>query len=685
METKKMRTMNKGLSFLNPVDVDGDYYMHVTDYAIKYGYNELELIGPTHHGVKGNCDGMIFSRKYSHFNADKDSEYINYCLDVVNKCTKKAHEHGIKNYFWHHELDLPNGFKEAFPEILNENGDIEVTHPIVKDYLENRLLDFFHAYPYMDGIVLTLHETKVPLLKLKNQKLDKVGRVKYVTEILYKTCKSLGKELIVRPFASVEEDYVMMTKAYEEISSELVIMDKWTQFDWSLTLPHNKFFYKIKKNPLRVETDIFGEYFGKGRLPLLLRDHIQEKFAYCEQFKPVGYISRIDRGGNHPFGEVNEVNLVIMHAVLAGLDVDAEILKFMEEKYGAEVAPEIKSIMDNTESILKKIIHLKGYYYSELSRFPTLNHSKNHFYFEMMKDNYSIVSEEWFIPKNWERGSLESVIAEKQSACAEAKEALEKIEALKEKLDCVEYEKLWRMFANLDLVARLWETITFAFIGYAKYFETGDEKYEKMLFDSLDKLEEIDAEGIAALGKKFFPYDIDVARSFPYDINDPRASMIKFFVMETKKSFAYEKEIVEKLKKENLYDYIVCGGGYEGHNIKKEVNFSDTLFVDDELVRICGNRKGLEWSLINAHGWFSYELKVKENEENTIELLAGTKGDSLDLKITLGDNEFVIKEKIDGKKTITLPYKAAKGEDKVRIRFDRLSGNTPYLYTIKVK
>ena len=89
--------------------------------------------------------------------------------------------------------------------------------------------------------------------------------------------------------------------------------------------------------------------------------------------------------------------------------------------------------------------------------------------------------------------------------------------------------------------------------------------------------------------------------------------------------------------------------------------------------------------MINAHGWFSYELKVKENEENTIELLAGTKGDSLDLKITLGDNEFVIKEKIDGKKTITLPYKAAKGEDKVRIRFDRLSGNTPYLYTIKVK
>ena len=32
----------------------------------------------------------------------------------------------------------------------------------------------------MSGIVLTLHETRIPLLKLKNQKLEKVERVKYI-------------------------------------------------------------------------------------------------------------------------------------------------------------------------------------------------------------------------------------------------------------------------------------------------------------------------------------------------------------------------------------------------------------------------------------------------------------------------------------------------------------------------
>ena len=208
---KEKRKMIQGISFLNPVVVDGDYYMYCTDYAIKYGYDHLQLIGPTHDGVKGNVDGMIFLKKYAQFNGEKDAEYVNYCLDVVNKCTKKASEHGIKNYYWHHELDLPSGFKEAFPETLTEDGDIEVTHPIVKDYLENRILDFYDAYPYMDGLILTLHETKVPLLKLKKQKLDKVERVKYVTKILFDTSKKIGKDLIVRPFASLEEDYIMMS------------------------------------------------------------------------------------------------------------------------------------------------------------------------------------------------------------------------------------------------------------------------------------------------------------------------------------------------------------------------------------------------------------------------------------------------------------------------------------------
>ena len=671
------RPMIKGISFLNPVAVDRDYYLFVVDYAIKNGYDHVQLIGPTHDGVRGNIDGMIYLKKYAQFNDTKDKGYVDYCLSCVNEAIDKVAAAGAKSYFWHHELDLPTGFKEAFPETLNDLGDIEVTHPIVKDYLENRIIDFFDAYPNMHGIILTLHETKVPLLKLKNQKLDKVGRVKYVTKILYDTCKRLGKDLIVRPFASLEEDYVMMTKAYEEISNEMLIMDKWTQFDWSLTAPHNKFFNKIKNNPLFVETDIFGEFFGKGRLPLMLKDHIKEKFAYCEQFTPAGYVSRIDRNGYTPFGQVNEVNLNIMHAVLNGLDVDEEIDKFFKEKYG-ENYKDVREIMEHTEDILKKVIYLKGYYYSELSLFPQLNHSKNHFYFEFMKENHEIASNEWFIPIGWKRGSIESVLEEKADAKKQAGEMLAKLKALKGKIPAEEYDKLYLQFANLDYVARAWVELTDSYIGYARYFETKDVKYEQKLLTALDNLLKLNEEGCKELGDKFYCVIGDGA----YE-KSSKMELIKTYVEETRQSFEIEKKLVSKLESENLTDFVACGGATEGHKLQKEVNFSDTLIIDNELCRIPGNRKGMKWATINAHGWFSYEVKVKEGA-NQIEILAGASGETLDVKITVGDSEYEIREKLDGKKTITLPYTANK-ENAVRIRFDRLSGSTPCIYTIKVK
>ena len=217
MSETKGRDMIRGISVCNPVDLDPEYFLYTVDYAIENGIDHIQFIGPIHDYIKGNIDGMTPYRKYSQFNDSKPQEYMNLCLEHLNIGCKKASEAGIKMYMWHHELDLPDGFSEAYPEILNSDNDIEVTHPLVKDFLENRIEDFFAAYPYMNGIILTLHETKVPLLRLKNQKLDKVGRVKYVTQILFDTCSRLGKELIVRPFASLEEDYEMMMAAYESI------------------------------------------------------------------------------------------------------------------------------------------------------------------------------------------------------------------------------------------------------------------------------------------------------------------------------------------------------------------------------------------------------------------------------------------------------------------------------------
>ena len=164
LKAKEEQEIIKGIAVCNPVDIEKEYLLYTVDYAGKLGVNHIQVVGPIHNGVKGNIDGMTSYRKYSHFNNTKDMVYVDYSIDVINEACRKAREYGIKMYQWHHELDLPDEFKEVYPEILNGYGDIEVTHPIVKDFLENKVLDFFHAYPDMDGIILTLHET---MLRLK--------------------------------------------------------------------------------------------------------------------------------------------------------------------------------------------------------------------------------------------------------------------------------------------------------------------------------------------------------------------------------------------------------------------------------------------------------------------------------------------------------------------------------------
>ncbi len=668
----------KGISIINPDDVERNYLLHCIDYAKKNGYNHIQITGPIHDHVKGNIDGMTFNRKYSQFNNEKDADYINLCMSAVNEGLEISSAAGIKTFMWHHELDLPHGFKEAFPETLNENGDIEVTHPILKDYLENKILDFFHAYPKMDGIVLTLHETKIPLLKLKNQKLGKIERVKYVTQILYDACSKLGKEMVLRPFASQAQDQTDMVKAFAEVSKDIIVMDKWTKYDWSLSLPDNDFFEEITDNPFVVETDIFGEYFGKGRLPIMLKEHIEHKYSHCQKYPNSGFVNRIDRNYQNPFGSVNEVNLVVMSSILNGLNVDEQVDKFFNEKYG-EAGKQVREIMEMTESNQKKIFYLDNYYFTQGSYFPDVNHCKNHFFFEIMKENCDIASGEWFIPVGWKRGSLEAILTEKDESVAEAKIILDKVTALEGKISSEEYSKLYLKFKNLYYVAHLWRELTLSIYNMTKYFELKDKSYLKALKGHMKNLDKINAEGKAEFKEDF--YNFLGCRGFTHDIPEFGGDFVKSLKANLKAEIKAQKAID---KQTGLTDYIICGSSVEGHKLQKEVNFSDTMLIDGEIVRIPGNRRGAKWSLINAHGWFSYELKVKPNTDNTLSFLLASATDTLSIKITIGDEVYNIQEPIKGKKEYSFNYKS-NGEDAVRIRVDRLDGNTPFIYTITSK
>ena len=668
-----------GYSFCNPDRVDRDYLAFCVKYCINAGINHIQIIGPIHDTRIGNVDGMTLYKKYSRFNEGKDLDYIADTRAAFAEILPEARAHGIKSYVWHHELELSDDFAAAFPETLNETGDYEVSHPLIRDYLENKIYDFYEQYPDVDGIVLTLHETKVPLLKLKNQKLSRGERVRYITDILYQASKRLGKELIVRPFASIPEDYSMLMDAYSKISPDLIVMDKWTQFDWSLCAPHNSFFNRITGNPLLVEADIFGEFFGKGRLPLMLLDHIKAKVDYCEKYAPKGYCARIDRNGMIPFGDVNEVNLAIMNAAMAGGDADEAALRFFKARYG-EAGDEIFDIMSRTEACFSKIIYLRGYYFSELSYFPGLNHSKNHFYFEMMRDDYALCSGEWFIPLGWNRGTMDEVFAEKDEAVREATALSERVKALAGQMNEGDFAALSAKFENLRLVAEMWRKLVDIFFHYEQFFVKGmDPEEETKLNQAIAEMEALHDIGGAKLGSRFYPFLHNKGELADYP---------KEFLDELRESFAAEKADWALETANGSYDFCLCGGGAEGHRLMKEVNYSDTLVIDGHTARIPGHNPARDWGRINTHGWFSYELSVPEEGTYTLTVDAGSFTDRLSFDITVdGSAPISVNQTVKRGKAVTLsfPMTATPGKRAIRIRFDRNSADTPFISRIAIR
>lgn len=673
----------KGISFLNPVIVEGEYLKKCAEYAIAHDIKHFELIGPTHDPVRGNCDGMTLYRKYAQFNGDKDEEYVQYCAKVVNEALEMVAAHGIKSYYWHHELEVPANFTEVYPEICNADGDVEVTHPRIKDFLENKIEDFFHTYPKMTGIVLTLHETRIPLLKLKNQKLGKVERVKYVTEIVYDTCNRLGKELIVRPFASTPEDYDDLMDAYEQISDKLLVCDKWTKYDWSLIRRPNPFLARIK-NPLIVEADIFGEYFGKGFIPLMLKKHIPERVEHSKKLNARGFVARIDREGFDPFGTPNEVNLDIMNAAVEGRDIDEAIDAFFAREYG-EYAPIVKEAMSDTEDLQVEAFHAERRGLHWLSLFPPFFYTKVG-YRIFRKD---FVLNERMKDEGYKFFRIDVVLKEQTEAIAKIEKKFNLIQTLEGKLEPEKYYSIYMRFFNFLYMAKVFRELSKVYSGMARYFEENDESALPEIFAAIDEMTALDAYGYKELGKDWHGEGLSLDPDSPFlthsitvDYSE-RTSQIYHLKSMLGRAIEMEVETRRALAKEEPIDFIVAGGFSEEHNIKTEANFSAALTLDDGSCRTVGSERGSSWSMIKAHGWFSCDMKVRPNEENTLTVRGKGEDGTFSIDITIDGQ--TTRHVVSGEGILAIQRTFTPSADAVTIRIDRNSASLPFVYTLMTK
>ena len=242
------------------------------------------------------------------------------------------------------------------------------------------------------------------------------------------------------------------------------------------------------------------------------------------------------------------------------------------------------------------------------------------------------------------------------------------------------YHVLLVKFTNLFYVAQIWQALTEVFLHYTKYFELQDVRHESCLEETLERMLRLECEARDLLGDDFYVKKISA---------NPRASYttakepIQAFAADVRRSFAMEKELHARLTAQHLTDFVICGGGFEGHKIMKEVNFSDTYLREDGICRIPGTYRGKAFSTVNTHGWFSYEVRVKNAAANTLVVIAAGSDGHVDFDVTIGAEKHEVRTLSSGKAEYTFAFRADQQET-VRVRFDRVTGYTPFIYEVKV-
>ena len=132
-------------------------------------------------------------------------------------------------------------------------------------------------------------------------------------------------------------------------------------------------------------------------------------------------------------------------------------------------------------------------------------------------------------------------------------------------MDSKKYDDLFTKFKNLELASRCWVELAEVYYNYVMYFERQNNVFKGELSLALDRLKEIDEEGQRILGDKFICHYAEVAGK-----KADRYNRIERFINEVNMSFEFEKKAVSELEKHKSVDYVVCGGGTEGHFLQKE-------------------------------------------------------------------------------------------------------------------
>lgn len=200
---------------------------------------------------------------------------------------------GVEVSFMMDMIVFPLSLTKIFPEVLNEEGKIDIKKPMAKAMIEEMFDEMFTAFPQIKGIYIRYGETYsgarygLPYYIGNNPILGE-GEDYHITLINYlidSVCKKHNREIYYRSwgfgiFQHDKDTYLRISDKIEP-NKNFYFCIKHTTGDFQRCTPFNQSLNCGKHNQI-VEVQAAREYEGKGAFPDYIADGV---INGCEEFK----------------------------------------------------------------------------------------------------------------------------------------------------------------------------------------------------------------------------------------------------------------------------------------------------------------------------------------------------------------------------------------------------------------
>jgi len=444
--------------------------------AAEYGMNSVELNGRP--GDGWDIDWMIGFEAYPELARLFAPGVRRERLRLVEDLARAAHDNLLEILVWNHELHLPPGFADLYPQVRGVDYPVCLSSEFLKQFLRAKYTEFFSAVPSVDGVIISVNESgQFSLLTDAGCRCDRCLRMKQhdrlmsvLNEVITVT-STLRKQVILRTFQSAtihdldgHPELETIRRAYSGLPQHVQVMSKYCPLD----------FYggEIADEPLigsfpnrhLVELSLDVEWQGRTFVPALTPENFRRRVAHALRKKCSGIVARVDfpfpsMEPEPIFGHPNEFNAYYLGEILWSpqTEIDEALRQWSQLRYGSAAANIVGSALRKTEVITQQTFFALGQtlinYHNMLAGISFCDNALWNHALSKWDASKRGLSKSFFEP---DEALIQRARAEKEEAFQLATEGLSQIEQVRQHLTELDYQRLRYDFEKLRSTAELW-------------------------------------------------------------------------------------------------------------------------------------------------------------------------------------------------------------------------------------